>query len=307
MSMTWRPATSSDIEPGLSIQASGCGDGPVGLKAALDAWKYLFRESFFISVALESSPPIHGHTRIGFSAALLVSSRFMDAEVANPQPDVTARIIASVHAGRSVAATRNEVARADAGEGVDIVLLYSAWRHEILSPMERRDIESLSVSSLVQTIAGFRVRRILWVTCQPMTEFALRSAEFRTIGEFPELGRTMHLMTRESGTAMPGSVGNIIFKIQKPLLRLRDSDQNLLLAALKGATDAELATELGITPAAVKARWRSAFARVAKAMPSLVDDVDDREGRGTQKRHRVLAYVRMHPEELRPYNWTAKT
>ena len=106
---------------------------------------------------------------------------------------------------------------------------------------------------------------------------------------------------------MPGSVGNVIFRIQTPQLRLRESDQDLLLAALNGATDAELAAELGITSAAVKARWRSAFARVAMALPSLVDEADDREGRGTQKRHRVLAYMRTHPEELRPYDWTAKT
>src|SRR5665213_1087333 len=110
MSMTWRPATWSDVEPGLAIQANIRGDGLVGLKAALEAWKYLFHESFLISRALEPSAPIQGHTRIGFGASLLVSSRFMDAEVANPQPDITSRIIASVHSGHSVAATRNDVA-----------------------------------------------------------------------------------------------------------------------------------------------------------------------------------------------------
>jgi hypothetical protein len=306
MSMTWRPSTLNDIEPGLSIQVDNRGDGLVGRKAALDAWKYLFHETFCISVVLESSPPIQGHTLVGFGAALLVSSRFMDAEAAHPQPDVASRIIASVHSGHPVSATWNDVARANAGKGVDVVV-FSAWRDEILTPMERQDARILSVSSFVETLAGFRVRRILQeTTCEPTRDFVVRSVEFRTIAEFPELERTIHLMTRESATVMPGSVGNIIFKIQKPMLRLRDSDQSLLLAALNGATDAELAAELEITCAAVKARWRSAFARVAKAMPSLVDEAD-REGRGAQKRHRVLAYVRSHPEELRPYDWTAKS
>jgi hypothetical protein len=307
MSITWRPATWNDIELGLSIQPTNRGDRVVGLKAALDAWKYLFHESFCISVVLESSPSIQGHTLVGFGAALLVSSRFMDAEVAHPQPDVTSRIIASVHSGHPVSATWNDVARANAGKGVEVVVL-SAWRDEILTPMERQDVRTLSVSSFVETLVGFRIRRILQeTTCEPTRDFVARSVEFRTIAEFPELGRTIHLMTRESATALPGSVGNIIFKIQEPQLRLRDSDQRLLLAALSGATDAGLAAELGITPAAVKARWRSTFARVAIAMPSLVDEADDREGRGVQKRHRVLAYVRSHPEELRPYDWKAKS
>jgi hypothetical protein len=75
------------------------------------------------------------------------------------------------------------------------------------------------------------------------------------------------------------------------------------LAGLKGLTDSELADELEISFSAVKARWRSTFARIADSMPSLVTDTSDREGRGLQKRHRVLSYVRNHMEELRPYDW----
>jgi hypothetical protein len=41
-------------------------------------------------------------------------------------------------------------------------------------------------------------------------------------------------------------------------------------------------------------------------MPDLVRDVVNHEGRGTQKRHRVLDYVRSHPEELRPFDWAMK-
>jgi len=90
------------------------------------------------------------------------------------------------------------------------------------------------------------------------------------------------------------------------VLRLRDSDQQLLLAALRGATDTELVTELGVKLSAVKARWRSTFARIAEAMPDMVSDVNDHEGRGPQKRHKVLSYLRSHPEELRPYDWKTK-
>jgi hypothetical protein len=113
-------------------------------------------------------------------------------------------------------------------------------------------------------------------------------------------------MTQESAQGMPGSVGNVLFSIREPTLRLRDSDQQLLIAALRGATDRELASGLGFTLSAVKARWRSAIARVEETMPDLVCDDVYHEGRGSQKRHRVLAYVRSHPEELRPFDWTTK-
>ena len=101
-------------------------------------------------------------------------------------------------------------------------------------------------------------------------------------------------------------LGNVLFNFREPVIRLRQSDQQMLLAALRGATDAELATELGVTVSAVKARWRSTFASVAAAMPGLVRDESDNECRGSQKRHRVLAYVRTHPEELRPFDWKAR-
>jgi hypothetical protein len=111
------------------------------------------------------------------------------------------------------------------------------------------------------------------------------------------------MMTRESAQAESSSVANILFGFREPVLRLRDSDQRMLLTALRGDTDQELATELGLTLSAVKARWRSTFARTAEKMPDLLDGINGGDARGTQKRHRVLAHVRRHPEELRPYLW----
>jgi hypothetical protein len=56
----------------------------------------------------------------------------------------------------------------------------------------------------------------------------------------------------------------------------------LLAAALDGKTDAEL----------------SAF----KPEILCLAEVDDTR-RGPQKRHRIVAYIRSHPEELRPFAW----
>ncbi len=87
-------------------------------------------------------------------------------------------------------------------------------------------------------------------------------------------------MSPESVKAVPGSLGNVIFRFTKPLLHLRESEQKLLVAALSGATDQELAVKLGVTFSAVKARWRSTFARISEHMPSLITYPDDGEGRG---------------------------
>jgi hypothetical protein len=307
MPITWRPATWDDIEPGLSIQPIYRGDALVGADAALEAWKHLIRDRFFSSCVLESSSLPRGRRIVGFGASVLVSSEFADAELARPQSDINSRVIASIHSGRSVLATSLEVARANSGEGINIVVLCGTWRQGILSPSDLQETQTLSVSSFVEQHAGYRIRRIFQEpAAEPEKGFVRRSVEFRLVADFLEAGRELFLMTRESVQGMPGSVGNVLFSIREPTLRLRDSDQQLLMAALRGATDQELASGLGFKLSAVKARWRSTIARVEETMPDLVRDVVNHEGRGPQKRHRVLAYVRNHPEELRPFDWPKK-
>jgi len=307
MPITWRPAVWNDIEPGLSIQPKYRGDALVGVQAALEAWKHLIRDRFFNSCVLESSSHPRSHKMVGFGASVLISSEFADAELANPRPDMNSRVMASIHTGRSILATAREVARANSGDGVNVLVLCGTWRQEILSPPDLQETQTLSVSSFVELHAGYRIRRIFQEpAAEPEKGFVRRSIEFRLVANFPEAGRELFLMTRESAQGMPGSVGNVLFSVREPTLRLRDSDQQLLMAALRGATDQELASGLGFTLSAVKARWRSAIARVEETMPALVRDVVHHEGRGAQKRHRVLAYLRSHPEELRPFDWAKK-
>lgn len=122
MAITWRPATCIDIEPGLRIQLKNRGDALVGSEAAVESWKRLFRDPFSSMIVLESSPPIRGHRLVGFGAAVIVSPSFADAAMADPRPDINSRIIASIHSGQPVLATRSELARSNAEQGIDIVV-----------------------------------------------------------------------------------------------------------------------------------------------------------------------------------------
>ena len=88
------------------------------------------------------------------------------------------------------------------------------------------------------------------------------------------------------------------------MLRLSPAEQTLLAAALSVKTDAELSADLGLSIESIKKRWMSIFDRVDEFKPEILSRADeDSEGRGPQKRHRVVAYIRSHPEELRPFSW----
>jgi hypothetical protein len=116
--------------------------------------------------------------------------------------------------------------------------------------------------------------------------------------------RALFVLDRESALAMTGSIAAILFHPREPVLGLRKEDQQLVAAALKGLTDVELTEELSLQLSTVKKRWAALYDRVAAANPTLVrgrDDDLDRRIRGPQKRHHLLAYLRQHPEELRPF------
>ena len=129
---------------------------------------------------------------------------------------------------------------------------------------------------------------------------------FRMVRKFEEprrLTRGLWVLTRPDTVNVNGSVANALFHHAEPVLRLRDADQQLLIAALRGLTDEDLSSKLRISLTAVKKRWLSIFERTVDARPDLFPAVDLHKNglkRGRQKRHHVLVYIRAHPEELRP-------
>jgi hypothetical protein len=228
--------------------------------------------------------------------------------MAAPRPGITSRLLNRIHNGEPVLATRTEVAEANADSGVQVIVLGTSWRDQILNPAERHELLTAIPVSFTEVLAGYRVKRILNETVsKPETELVRRSIVYRQVSVFPELGSIMHVMDADSVKAVPGSLGNTIFSYREPKLRLRESDQRLLLAAIAGGTDADLVDQLRVSRAAIKARWRSTFARIMETMPDLVQGSAESNRRGLQKRHLVLAYVRSHPEELRPYDWKRRS
>lgn len=100
----------------------------------------------------------------------------------------------------------------------------------------------------------------------------------------------------------PGSIVAQLFAHQSPRCGFTCPEQQVLIRAADGLTDAKIASVLGITPAAVSLRWRSIYARLLESVPVVPRLEDDSNGaRGQEKRRNVIAFINEHPEELRPY------
>jgi hypothetical protein len=254
-----------------------------------------------VTAVFECEPPIEGRRIVGFGAAVFVRAEFAEAELADPRPYINARVIENVHAGRPVLLTAGEIARANAGNGLDMVNLCGSLLESILNPEERGQVQTLLAVSLAQLLAGYRLNRIFGQATDSEMGAMLGSNLVREVASFPELKLASYVATQQIALAQPFSIQVTIFNNREPLLRLSGADQELLWAALEGQTDAELVVSLRLTMPAVKARWRSIFARFARLKPEVAPEFHGEGSRGPQKRHRVLAYLREHPEELRPF------
>lgn len=303
--MYWRPISEADLPECLDIQPACIGDEIVGRSAALRVWKTLLDDPSFLANVIESERPLSGHRIVACGMGVFVSAAFADQEIQNPQPGLNSRIIASIASGEPVVLSRSAIAAGNAAEGVDFVNLYGTWRDGILNADQLAEVHSLLGTSFVEHFTGYRFNRVLKEAMGDSSiALARATGTYRLLAEFKTAGSALAVVTRESALAAPYSVARTMYRYQPPVLRLRPAEQKLLVAALSGKTDAELSSELGLSIEAIKKRWISIFERVEEFNPGILSPTDaDSSGRGPQKRHRVVAYVRTHPEELRPFSW----
>jgi hypothetical protein len=306
--MYWRPISEADLAKCLEIQPECLGDQIVGRSTALRVWRSLLDNPAFLANVIESERAISGHKIVACGMGVFVTKTFADRETTNPRPGVNSRIIAGVASGQSVVLSLAQIAAGNAGEGVDFVNLYGTWRDGIMSADQLAEAQALLGTSFVEHFAGYRFNRVLKEAIgHSRIELARATGTYRLVAEFPESNSVLVMANRESVLAAPYSVATTLYRYQPPVLRLRPAEQKLLVAALAGKTDAELSADLGLSIEAIKKRWMSIFDRVDEFKSEILSRTDaDSDGRGPQKRHRVVAYIRTHLEELRPFSWDTK-
>jgi hypothetical protein len=305
--MIWRDVTAGDMMTCLEMQPACIGDQLVGRKLALGVWNELLSSPSFLGMVIESERPIGGHHIVACGLGVFVTAAFADQEISNPRPGLNARIVASCVAGKPVVMSYEELGLGNATNGVDFVNMYGTWREEISNPEDLMEVRALMATSFLESHAGYRLNRMLKEAVgASRIGFQGATGIWRMLAEFPESDSALFkVVSKEIAFDHPYSVAAVIYSYREPVLGLVKGDQQLLIAALKGATDSELALQLGVGLPSIKKRWLSVFARFETVKPELpgisAGKMPDYPKRGPQRRHLVLSYVRARPEELRPY------
>lgn len=289
----------------------------VGHERALSAWRVLLKSAAFHSVVLETEEPIAGHRIVAFGASAFVSPDFAYQEISNPKPGLNGRVIASIDGGRPVVLSEAEVRSQNTHGGLCQVILFSAWRRDCLTPGQVIQVRVSLAKTYIDFHSGYQLDRMLFEAVDEIDVQDIRSSRiWEVISEYEDFHamnpgnnwsreRCLAVIEKVNAFSITSSVAAMFFCYTPPLLRFKHGDQQLLAAAMEGLTDLEIADALGVNVQTVKKRWASAFDQVDDVMPGLLpysDDGTDRRTRGPQKRHHLLAYLRHHLEELRPFN-----
>ena len=230
-------------------------------------------------------------------------------------PELTRRIMR----GKSPLLTGKQLREANSRGGLNLVCWESCMRPEYEGQGE---VHRYLMSSFVQVHRGYLWKEVissqswspdhldfvrntgglLWDSLAGGYTSTLRTDPSEIVSKPHIVGITRDLeLKRQRWT---GSWVGTLFDYHPPMLGLNRSEQRLLSCALPGATDEQLAEMLGTSHPTVKKMWVSIYRRVENNLPELIPDLLPSDipasGRGRERRRHLLAYLREHPEELRP-------
>jgi len=276
------------------------------------AWKSLLRNGSLLAVLLEDAdsdkPCI-----LAFGVSAFVTDEFLQRCKIPALRWMGPELVRSLMAGESPILGTKAVRDANSRGGLNLL----AWASALCprNESDRAQVQMELMSAFMQEHLGFRLKEVVSQPIEAiMAEVVLNSGGFlwdsrqgccveTTNVDLEEVMRHPFALiaTRET-TERHLTWTNTLFQYNEPRIYFRPAEQRLLLAALKGSKDKELSDELGVSLSFVKKTWCSIYKRAVETLPDLKLDISTGlvNQRGKEKKQQVLAYLREHPEELRP-------
>jgi len=311
-----RPMRRKDVPDCVEIVAAHPVIGPRYGSAIGDlrrVWLGLLGREAFRAVVFEDAKE-SGVRTMGVGISVFVSDEFLLQFKAPPFFWIGPELINRINRGDSPLLSNKQMRQANADGGLNLVTWDGALRSEYLNCVEANEA---MFAAFVGQHRGFQLKELAGhgMTFETF-EGQIRSGGmvFSALGghyadspdkPLREVFAAPHIvgLTRELAKARFGTWIASLFVYQPPQFGFRPSEKRLLVVALQGGTDEDLASALEISLSAVKKAWRSIYDRVTPLSPGLIPDKVPEEltsERGKEKKQRLLAYLREHPEELRP-------
>lgn len=203
------------------------------------------------------------------------------------------------------------IAQANSGEGLHLFPFCWLQRPSDTSTPLGAELLAQGMRAFLTQHVGYNLKRIL-KEAAPEQESVLTRGGLVRLKSFPggPAAPGEHLLfglAREQARGEArGSALSLLFSTPPPRLGFTRIQQHVLLGAVDDLSDEEIAGHLNVSTHAVNMRWRTIYERMLQDANVAASVFDRREASAAraataQKRRRVTAFVRAHPEELRPY------
>jgi DNA-binding CsgD family transcriptional regulator len=282
-------------------------------------WRTLLSDGRMQLFLVENRAKSFGSRIVSFNATVFATDEFCCEARSTLPPYLGVQIVQHYLSHELPLLNREQVARANARRGLNVMLCFEGWERDGLSRDEVLAVREKQSEAFHLAHRGYRVKEFL---ADPVDEEELHwmlDAGARVRRDYsvyfekhrvplPETSQRPRLvgLTKEEAFANPGSYLSSFFIYSPPRFHFNRSEQSLLHRALMGETSEELAASLFISPWTVKKRWHAIYERIAdvdrELLPPPVANSPGATSRGTERRRHLLHYLRQHPEELRPFN-----
>lgn len=258
-----------------------------------------------------NKPP--GQRIQGFGFTVVLPTSMADTLAAHPSPFAARQVYQGLADGTLQLPQEQDIAKANADQGVSMLVLHYAQRNMDLSDPYCHSLlhEALEMFRIIHS--GYRIRRFyqegtaadapflqdMGFLCQAKHDDDAGMASWPAAQRLQLWG-----LTREQAqNQLPGSAVRMIFEHHPPLFRFSPSQRRMLSLALFDDSDEALMRRLDVSVHGLKKLWRGIYERIEDHAPGFFGDdaLDDEGKRGPEKRRQVLAYVRQRPEEARPW------
>jgi DNA-binding CsgD family transcriptional regulator len=239
-----------------------------------------------------------------FTCAVFVHDGFFDALLAQPAPYYAATFYQAMLERNSPLLNTREIARANGARRLNLLNLHWVLREHAMGHTDNAELPELGRQAWQFSLSGYHIQRALFETYGDEFRALLQHAGIPAIHSFTRAANAdcvPHWSLIERNAAAPSALSMpslVLFGASPPKFGFTPRQQRVLLLALQGETDREMAARFEISVAAVRQAWDGIFER----MPSEASLAHTPTPvRGPERRRTVVEYVRQHMEELRPY------
>ncbi len=273
-----------------------------------EAWQNLLPARAMIGAVIEDlDRPASATRAVAFGASVFVTDAAISSARAAERPyGLTAFLLGHAEPGSPVLSGRR-LERANAGAGLNLVIVQTGWDPSSSTPEERLLIADCLMRSFQEVHRGFKLREMLnevygrfeceW--CTSGGNWTLRSDYDRYFISASDVYPTeeMHpfLLGATAAEATIGSFTASMFAHTTPVLRFSGRQRRVLELALRGWVVSQIAARTALNEDSVRNCFRAAY---SKAM--LHPAVGGIFHEDRHKRTTLMTYLKQHMEELRP-------